>query len=82
MRQRIETYIKKYLNCQQNKHVTHAKYDKIQYMKSSKLFWDEVFMNVTNTLRRDEKYNSTTYLRYQASARGAQRIEQIEQVNA
>ena len=36
MRQRVETYIKKCLNCQQNKHVTHAKYKKIQYMNSSK----------------------------------------------
>ena len=36
MRQRVETYIKKYLNCQQNKHVIHAKYEEIQYMKSSK----------------------------------------------
>ena len=36
MRQRIETYIKKCLNCQQNKHVTHVKYEKIQYMKSLK----------------------------------------------
>ena len=29
MRQRVETYIKKCLNCQQNKHVTHAKYEEI-----------------------------------------------------
>ena len=29
MRQRIETYIKKCLNCQRNKHVTHAKYEHI-----------------------------------------------------
>ena len=29
MRQRIETYIKKCLNCQQNKHVIHVKYEKI-----------------------------------------------------
>ena len=36
MRQRVETYIKKCLNCQQNKHVTYAKYEKIQYMKLSK----------------------------------------------
>ena len=36
MRQRVETYIKKYFNCQQNKHVTHAKYGEIQYMKSPK----------------------------------------------
>ena len=36
MRQRVETYIKKCLNCQQNKHVIHAKYEEIQYMKSSK----------------------------------------------
>ena len=45
MRQRVETYIKKCLSCQQNKHVTHAKYEEIQYMKSSKAPWDEVFMN-------------------------------------
>ena len=45
MKQRIEIYIKKYLNCQQNKHVIHVKYDEIQYMKSSKSSWDEVFMN-------------------------------------
>ena len=38
MKQRIETYVKKYFNCQQNKHVIHVKYEKIQYMKSSKLF--------------------------------------------
>ena len=36
MKQRVETYIKKCLSCQQNKHATHAKYEKIQYMKSSK----------------------------------------------
>ena len=36
MRQRIETYIEKCLNCQRNKHAIHAKYEKIQYMKSSK----------------------------------------------
>ena len=38
MRQRVETYIKKCLNCRQNKHVTHAKYEEIQYIKSSKSF--------------------------------------------
>ena len=36
MRQRVETYIKKCLNCQKNKHVIHAKYEYIQYMNSSK----------------------------------------------
>ena len=36
MRQRVETYIKKCLSCQKNKHVTHAKYEHIQYMNSSK----------------------------------------------
>ena len=36
MRQRVETYIKKCLNCQKNKHAIHVKYEKIQYMKSSK----------------------------------------------
>ena len=35
MRQRIEVYIKKCFNCQQNKHTTHIKYDEIQYAKSS-----------------------------------------------
>ena len=35
MRQRVETYIKKCLSCQRNKHSTHAKYDEIQYQKSS-----------------------------------------------
>ena len=36
MRQRVETYIKKCLNCQKNKHVTHVKYEHIQYMDSPK----------------------------------------------
>ena len=45
MRQRIETYIRKCFNCQRNKHVTHVKYDEIQYMKSLKSPWDEIFMN-------------------------------------
>ena len=36
MRQHVEIYIKKCLNCQKNKHATHAKYDEIQYQKSSK----------------------------------------------
>ena len=35
MRQKIEMYIKKCFNCQQNKHATHAEYDEIQYAKSS-----------------------------------------------
>ena len=29
MKQRIETYVKRYFNCQQNKHVIHVKYEKI-----------------------------------------------------
>ena len=29
MKQRVETYIEKCFNCQQNKHVTHVKYDEI-----------------------------------------------------
>ena len=37
MRQKVETYVKKCLNCQQNKHVIHVKYEKIQYLNSSKL---------------------------------------------
>ena len=35
MRQKVETYIKKCFNCQRNKHMTYAKYDEIQYVKSS-----------------------------------------------
>ena len=35
IRQRIEIYIKKCFNCQQNKHTIHAEYDEIQYVKSS-----------------------------------------------
>ena len=31
MRQHVETYIKKCLDCQKNKHSTHVKYDEIQY---------------------------------------------------
>ena len=34
MRQKVETYIKKCFNCQQNKHTTHAEYDEIQYAES------------------------------------------------
>ncbi len=35
MKQHVETYIKKCSSCQRNKHITHAKYDEIQYQKSS-----------------------------------------------
>ena len=35
IRQKIEIYIKKCFNCQRNKHITYAKYDEIQYAKSS-----------------------------------------------
>ena len=34
MKQKVETYIKKCINCQKNKHATHFKYEKIQYQKS------------------------------------------------
>ena len=62
MRQRIETYIKKCLSCQQNKHATHAKYEKIQYMKSSKSPWDEVFMNfIIKLLKLKNSTNEKTY---------------------
>ena len=36
MKQHVETYIKKCLSCQKNKHATHAKYDEIQYQKPPK----------------------------------------------
>ena len=64
MKQRVETYIKKCLNCQQNKHVTHAKYEEIQYMKSSKAPWDEVFMNFITKLSKSK--NSTNEEAYDA----------------
>ena len=64
MRQRVEIYIKKCLNCQQNKHATHAKYEKIQYMKSSKTSWDEMFMNFIIKLSKSK--NSTNEETYDA----------------
>ena len=64
MRQRVETYIKKCLNCQRNKHATHAKYEEIQYMKSSKAPWDEVFMNFIIKLSKSK--NSTNEETYDA----------------
>ena len=64
MRQRIETYVKKCLNCQQNKHVTHVKYEEIQYMKSSKAPWDEVSMNFITKLSKSK--NSTNEEAYDA----------------
>ena len=36
IRHHVETYIKRCLNCQKNKHATHTKYEHIQYQKSSK----------------------------------------------
>ena len=38
MRQKVETYVKKYSSCQKNKHATHAKYEEIQYQESSTVF--------------------------------------------
>ena len=64
MRQKVKTYIKKCLNCQQNKHVIHVKYEKIQYMKSSKAPWDEVFMNFIIKLSKSK--NSTNEKTYDA----------------
>ena len=62
MRQRVETYIKKCLNCQRNKHVTHAKYEHIQYMDSSKSLWDEMFMNfITKLSKSKNSTNEETY---------------------
>ena len=45
MRQKIETYIKKCINCQKNKHATHVKYKEIQYRESSTVLWEEIIMN-------------------------------------
>ena len=38
--------------------------------------------SVTSTPRRDKKHHNAAYLRYQASARGAQGIEQTKQEGA
>ena len=64
MKQRVETYIKKCLNYQRNKHVIHVKYEKIQYMKSSKSSWDEIFMNFIIKLSKSK--NSTNEKTYDA----------------
>ena len=64
MKQRVEIYIKKCFSCQQNKHVTHAKYGEIQYMESSKASWDEVFMNFITKLSKSK--NSTNGEAYDA----------------
>ena len=45
MRQKVETYIKKCFNYQQNKHATHAEYDEIQYAESSIEVWNEIMLN-------------------------------------
>ena len=64
MKQKIETYIKKCLNCQLNKHATHVKYEEIQYMESLKASWDEVFMNFITKLSKSK--NSTNEKAYDA----------------
>ena len=38
MKQKIKIYIKKYFNCQKNKHAIHVIYEEIQYQKSSIVF--------------------------------------------
>ena len=62
MRQDVEIYIKKCFNYQKNKHITHAKYDEIQYQKSSKSSWNEVTMNFITKLFKSK--NSTTTIKY------------------
>ena len=62
MRQHVETYIKKCFNCQKNKHSIHAKYDEIQYQKSSKSSWNEITMNFIIKLSKSK--NSATIIEY------------------
>jgi hypothetical protein len=50
MRQAVETYVKRCLSCQQNKHGTHASYGEIQYQELSESPWDEVTMNFITKL--------------------------------
>ena len=64
MRQKVEIYIKKCFNCQQNKHITHAKYDEIQYVKSSIEVWNEITLNFIIKLSKSQ--NSVTDQHYDA----------------
>ena len=64
MRQKVETYIKKCFNCQQNKHTTHAEYGEIQYVKSPIEVWNEVTLNFIIKLPKSQ--NSVTGQHYDA----------------
>ena len=54
MRQHVETYIKKCLSCQRNKHATHAKYGEIQYQEPPDSPWDEVTMDFITKLPKSK----------------------------
>ena len=62
MKQHVEIYIRKCFNCQKNKHAIHAKYDEIQYQKSSKSSWNEISMNFIIKLSKSK--NSATIIKY------------------
>ena len=62
MRQHVETYIKRCLNCQKNKHATHVKYEHIQYQESSEASWDDIIMNFIIKLSNSKNsINEKTY---------------------
>ena len=64
IRQKIEIYIKKCFNCQQNKHAIHAEYDEIQYAESFIQIWNEITLNFiiklskSQNLITDQHYNT------------------------
>ena len=62
MRQHVETYIRKCLSCQKNKHTTHAKYGEIQYQGPPDSPWDEVTMDFITKLPKSK--DPTTVIEY------------------
>ncbi len=64
IKQAVETYIKRYLSCQQNKHNTHASYNEIQYQESPESSWNKVTIDFITKLSKStdpatgDRYNS------------------------
>ena len=62
MRQHVETYIKRCLSCQKNKHATHAKYGHIQYQEPSEAPWNDITMDfITKLPSSKNPINEETY---------------------
>ena len=56
MQQKVEIYIKKCFNCQQNKHATHVEYDEIQYAESFMKIWDKITLNFIIKLLKSQNF--------------------------